>query len=746
MTPFGIATFMGAFLLFLIQPMTGRFVLPWYGGSAGIWTVCLLFFQSALFLGYTYVHVLNRLLPVRRQIALHVGLLVGSLLWLPPVPEAPAAGSAAAQPVFSLLGTLVTTIGPLFLLLSATSPLLQSWFFAAEKSRSPYRLYVLSNLGSLTALLGYPLLIEPLLTRTTQAFVWAGGFIAFIAAAVWCARHTLAGVKPEPASESTEATAPATTITLFDRLKWLGWAAIGTGLLAATTARLSADVPPVPFLWIVPLTLYLLSFVVTFSERSWYRPSLFAGLMMLMVAIALDLQTFGTEMRYGQFLTSHLIALAVGFIICHGELYGSRPAPARLTDFYLTLSAGGAMGTLWVAVISPGLMKVDVDLALFWSALICAVAAKGFMHRNLGLVLALWTGQLVALILTPVLRPAEEFSRFENLDGVITTEGPTLAITAIAVTTLVLLYRHRPQTPWRPTATLAVWALPLITAGFYVKSSLHIPDGTVANYRSFYGTINVVDFTFDDPRANHRVMAHGTTNHGLQLMHPDYRGVATSYYTQSSGVGRAFIRSNQEYGRHIGVVGLGVGTLAAYGMTGDTMRFYEIDPKVIAAAADHFDFIQNSAAETEIVLGDGRLLLEQDARKTAAPFYDILVVDAFSGDSVPIHLLTFEAFAVYLQRLAPDGVLIINISNRILDLRRTIEGSAHEHGLFLAHLIDHPETDESWHFGSEWLVLAKERSALDDPAITRWTGIASPDTLRGPVMTDEFASLVPMLR
>lgn len=745
MLPFGIAIFFGAFLLFLIQPLTGRFVLPWFGGSAGIWTVCLLFFQSALFLGYSYAHLLNRFLPLRRQVALHLGLLLGALLWLPPVPAAPAITAAAAQPLGSLLKLLVTTIGPLFVLLAATSPLVQSWCFAADKTASPYRLYVLSNLGSLAALLGYPFLFEPGFTRSIQATFWSVGFVAFLVTLIWCTfRLRAAGPAATPAPVA--ATLADVPVRWRDRIRWMGWAAVGTGLLAATTARLSADVPPIPFLWIVPLTLYLLSFVVTFTARSWYRPRLMAAAMMLLVAVTLDLQVYGTQVEFGQFLGSHLLALGVGFIICHGELYRRRPAPQHLTDFYLTLSAGGALGTLWVAVISPAVLTVDLDLALFWSALILAVAVKVFLRRDLVGVLALWGGQLTALLVAPALRPTEEATRWENVIGVLTTAWLMPTVAGVAVIVLIGLCARRAHTPWRPAATVALAVLPLITGGFYLKSAGSPAPGTVANYRSFYGTINVVDYTFDDPRANHRIMAHGTTNHGLQLTHPDYRNAPTSYYTHTSGVGRAFIRHNQSYGRQLGVVGLGVGTLATYGMRGDTMRFYEIDPEVIAAAAAHFDFIPNSAAEIEVVLGDGRLRLEQEIRDGHVAPYDILVIDAFSGDSVPIHLLTTEAFAIYLARLAPQGVLAVNISNRILDLRRAVEGNARRHGLFLAHIIDHPERNESWYFGSEWLLLSPDREALESEVITRWTGIADPATLRGIELTDEFSSLLPLLR
>lgn len=743
MAPFAIAIFLGAFLLFLVQPLIGRFVLPWFGGSPGIWSVCLLFFQSALFLGYSYAHVLARLRPVSRQIGLHLGLLAGALLWLPPIPDAPPAAIAAATPIPELLMLLTTSIGPLFVLLAATGPLVQRWFHRAHPSRSPYPLYAWSNLGSLLALLAYPLGLEPFFSRSTQAGMWSIGFGLFGLVIGGCALRLFKVGSVAP-SVSPAPPSVAAKVTWRDRLPWLLGAALGTALLAATTAAISADVAPVPFLWIAPITIYLLSFVVTFSERSWYRPPLWAAALTLLAAISLDLRIFGTQVIFSQFLISHLLALAVAGVICHGELYRTRPHPAQLTDFYLTLAGGGALGTLWVALISPGLFSTDIDFPILWSGLIAFTAWQCWRRRDHRALLMLWVGQGAALIVVPGLRPTESSSHWENVIGVTTGQPALTVMTLLGLGGAV--WQTRRRAPSTAPGLAAAVGIVLLAGYYYLPSALRVPPGTVASLRSFHGVITVVDHTHADDRANARFMAHGTTTHGIQLTHPDYRGYPTSYYTPEGGIGRALSRRNQTPGRHIGVLGLGVGTLAVYGMPGDTLRFYEIDPHVITVAHEYFDFLANSPARIDVKLGDGRLLLEAEVRANTLPRYDLLVLDAFSGDAVPIHLLTEEAFAIYLARLAPRGVLAINVSNRVIDLRRAIEGNAHRAQLHLAHLIHHPDTDDWWQFSSEWLLLARERSVLDTPAITDWTGLAAPETLGGPVWTDEFASLLPMLR
>lgn len=740
MAPFSLAISFGAFLLFLIQPLVGRFVLPWFGGSPGIWTVCLLFFQTALFVGYAYAHLLSRFTRPPRQIALHLGLLAGAVLWLPPVPAPPLPEEAAATPIFRLLLMLTSSIGPLFILLSATGPLVQRWFHAVHPTRSPYGLYALSNLGSLAALLCYPFCLEPFLSRTNQAHGWSAGFMVFIGVCAWCARSVF-----KVPAKSIPADTPAATIRWRDRLSWLFWSAIGTAMLAAVTAQITADVAPVPFMWIAPITIYLLSFVATFSTRSIYRPVTFAAGLMVVAALSLDLRTFGSQIGFWQFLTIAILGLSVACVVCHGELYRTRPDSGNLTSFYLTISAGGALGTLWVAVVSPALFNRNFDLPLIWTCLIMAIIWQFWRTKDSKTGIAIWWGQVTAILLVPLLRPTLEYSRWGNLRGVITEHYIVPIILLLGL--VYLSFRRRPPQKllWSRFVAAVFVGMPLWVTGTYLTSALSSVPGTVASLRGFHGEISVVDYQSSDSKSDSRFMNHGTTTHGIQLRDPAYQGYPTSYYVPGSGIGRALSRANQSPGRRIGVVGLGVGTLAAYGMPGDQLRFFEIDPNVVSVANSHFSFLAKSDAAVEVILGDGRLMLEREV-SAHAPKYDLLVLDAFSGDAVPLHLLTREAFQIYLDRLSPHGVLVINISNRIVDLRRAIEGNARQFGLHLAHIIHHPETEDWWRFSSEWLLLAPRRDALNTPSVTSWTGIADPQNLHGPVWTDEFASILPMLR
>jgi hypothetical protein len=744
MVPFSVAISFGAFLLFLIQPLVGRFVLPWFGGSPGIWTVCLLFFQSALFLGYAYAHLLDRCFGPRRQITLHLGLLAGAILWLPPVPEAPLPETAAAMPIAKLLLMLATTIGPLFVLLSATGPLVQRWFHVVHPDRSPYGLYALSNLGSLTALLCYPLVFEPFISRTDQAHGWSIGFVAFIGVCAWCA-HSLYKIREKSISTEINLDLNIASIRWRDRLKWLFWSAIGTGLLASITTQISADVAPVPFMWIAPITIYLLSFVVTFSTRSLYRPAVFAGALMIVSALSLDLRVFGAQIGFWQFLVTCLFGLAIACVICHAELFRARPHTLNLTGFYLTISAGGVMGTLWVAVISPNLFNRDIDLPLLWGCLVLAIVWRLGRTKDLRTAIAIWWGQTAMMIGAPLLRPTTEYSRWENLRGEIAANSMLLCILLLGLAYLIFRSRQSKTRTWSRAIGVGLIAMPLFVIGTHLTSALRAVPGTVVNYRGFHGEITVVDYKSPNSNSNSRFMSHGTTTHGIQLLAPEYQGYPTSYYVPGSGIGQALSRTNQSSNRHIGVVGLGVGTLAAYGMSGDRIRFFEIDPHVVSVAKTHFSFLSRSDAMIDVVLGDGRLMLNQETF-TAAPKYDLLVLDAFSGDAVPIHLLTQEAFQIYLNRLSPDGILAINISNRIIDLRRAIEGNARQSRLYLSHIIHHPESEDWWRFSSEWLLLAPRRETLNTASITEWSGIANPADLDGPIWSDEFASILPMLR
>ncbi|MCF3652169.1 fused MFS/spermidine synthase [Synoicihabitans lomoniglobus] len=743
MLPFAVAIFLGAFLLFLVQPIMGRYLLPEFGGSPSVWTTCLLFFQTALLVGYAYAHVLTKYLAARHQVAVHLGLLMGAFLWLPPMPDAIDPGDASTSPIGQVLRLLITHVGLPFVLLAATGPLVQRWFSDTFPHRSPYRLYALSNVGSLLALVAYPFVIETTLTRAHQAWGWAIGFVGFTVVCFWCGRTRRATGGVAEVAPVAEATPPP---TIRQMAHWLVWAGLATGLLAATTETLTLDIAAVPFLWLAPITVYLLTFVVTFGRAHGYRPVLLAGAMLVAAAVSLDLRVFGTRASFGQLLGGHLTALAVAGLICHGELFRSRPQPRYLTLFYLTISAGGALGTLIVAVLSPYWFDHNIDLPLLWSALILCVGREILRTRDRQRAVAWGIGQLLALAMVPLLRTGA----FDHLGQHVLTwfvaQRWKLGLVVVVIIFAVGDHRHGWVRTWQRRTSWGVAVLGLWLIFHYLGSALQPAPDTVAVRRGFHGTVTVTDYPTTDPRAHARFMAHGNTTHGIQLTHADFVDYPTSYYHPDSGIGRALSRSNQNVGRNICVVGLGVGTIASYGMPGDRIRFYEIDPHVVELAERHFQFLARSQAEIEIVVGDGRQLIERENRARSSPRFDILVLDAFSSDAVPMHLLTTEAFESYLDRLAPAGVLVFNISNRLVDLRPVLEGHARAHDMFLAHIIHYPASDDWWDFASQWIILARERGTLDVDAITRATGIASPETLHGPRWTDDFASLWSVLR
>lgn len=753
MFPFLAAVFLGAFLLFLVQPLMGRFVLPWQGGAPAVWTACLLFFQSALLLGYLYAHGLSQLRSLRRQLVVHLSLLVVALWWMPPLPHfpTPATAAEAASPLLQVLVMLARTIGPPFVLLAGSSPLLQRWFGDLWPQHSPYRLYALSNAGSLLALLIYPVLLEPWLARGPQTSLWAGLYAGFTALVAWIAWQALAVARTAPsfASPPAPASAEAAVPTWRQHLSWASWGALATALLAATTSALTLDVAAVPFLWIAPLGLYLVSLILCFDHPRWYRRGVWIFLLPVAMAASLDLRIFGTTLMLGQLLGTHLLALTVATMVCHGELYRARPASTHLTRFYLSLAAGGVAGTLLTAVLAPHLFNRDFDLPLLWVLLTARLILTLVRQRDLRLS-RLWSaGLLFAVLAVPALRPQEHPSWSGLLDTWLALAANTAAQWIAMIGLLLLVHfrvNGRVTRTWSRRSAWGMIGLVGIIAWFVLGTSLQAPPGMVDSRRGFFGEITVLDYRADDPRSASRFLAHGSTTHGIELQHPDFLLYPTSYYSAESGIGRAFTRSNQQRHRRIGVIGLGVGTIASYGMTGDHLTFYEIDPHIVAMAREHFGFLTHTAAATDIRIGDGRRLIEAEVREADQPPYDLFVLDAFSSDSVPIHLLTREAFRTYLQRLTPQGVLAVNVSNRLVDLRPVLEGHARHFGLHFAHLINRPDPADWWDFSSEWILLSPARSALDDPAITSWTGIAAPDELDGIPWTDDFASLWSVLR
>jgi hypothetical protein len=649
---FPAAVFLGAFLVFQVQPLTGKYILPWYGGSAAVWTTCLVVFQSLLFAGYAWAHLLGRL-ERRRQALAHVLLLLAASL-VSIVPAEAWKPRGDENPLTRIVPMLLVTVGLPYFALSASGPLLQAWSWRVAPGRSPYPLYALSNAGSLLALVSYPLLVEPFLSGKQQAALWRVAFVVFVVLGAAAARMVWRSA-PVAGSAEAEAADVEARESRGRRLLWIGWSACGVVLFMAVTNQLTLNVASVPFLWILPLALYLLSFIVAFGAAEWCPRRLLALLML--PAIGTIFLLVEAEVRFWTLLhlgTAHRIgiwaaALFVLCLLCHSELYRLRPAPSRLTSFYLSIAFGGALGGCIVGILAPVLF--------LW-----------YQELHLGL-LGCWLLFLV---------------------------------TALAG-------RERPAVTGRVrwASVLSVVAL-VGFAGLLARQTWTMLDGSVSAHRSFFGFLRVQEVGRGDPGAHALKLYDGSTLHGHQFLEGRYRELPTLYYSTLTGVAGVLLEYDRPAGRRIGIVGLGIGTLAAYAEPNDRLRFYEINPDVIELAATSFEFLRSSRAPWEIVLGDARLKLEQEPPQG----FDVLVLDAFSSDSIPVHLLTAEAFAVYDRHLKPEGVIAINVSNHHLDLAGVVSLLAAEHGLAVLGVHNRDRGDRIT-AAATWMILSRDRGFLD---------------------------------
>lgn len=748
MLPFALAIFTGAFLLFLGQPLVGKYVLPWYGGGPGVWATCLLFFQGMLLAGYAYAHLLSTRFAPRRQAVVHAGVLGAALACLPIAPGEAWRPRAGDDPVFSILLLLTATIGLPYLALSATGPLLQRWLAFVRPTASPYRLYSLSNAGSLLALLAYPTVVEPRLSRAAQAAAWSGGMAAFVvacaiaAASVWRAGARADGRHPAEGSAGGRGE-PG------DAAFWICLPAIASVLLVSTTTRLSQDVAAIPLLWILPLAAYLLSFIVCFDHAAWYRRGAFTFLACAGVVVVWQILAAGNSAPLRLQIPGHLAALFAACMVCHGELYRLRPPAERLTGYYLAVAAGGAIGGLACAVVAPAVLDDDHELPVGLWMMLVALGGLSFRHRSRTIPLAAGLGTLVGVALVPWLRSrcgnglplAAEAARF------LPAAAP--AVAAFAVLFLACVtdpWRRRLVPEWRPPAAGFVMLL-AGAAGAAFASIAGDGDRPVERARNFYGTLEVLEPDVTELRERHRLLVHGATTHGLQLLEPGRTRTPTTYYSATSGVGRAIDSLDDGDGwlqpRRLGLVGLGVGTLAAYARQGDFLCVYEINPAIRDLARRRFGFLDECGAEVEVVMGDARLSLERELAARAARAFDVLALDAFSSDAIPVHLLTREAFETYLGHLAPRGILAVHVSNRYLDLSPVVERLADHFGLAAVSVND-PGGDEWWAYSSTWLLLSR------DPEILARPGIADAADACGTgagadLWTDDFASLWPLV-
>lgn len=594
---FGSTILASACLLFLIQPLASKLILPWFGGSAAVWITCLLFFQSGLLLGYLYAHGLIARLSAKRQALVHTVLLGLSLLALPILPSARWQPTPGHDPTWNLFAVLATSVGLPYLLLSSTSPLLQAWYARTSENALPYRYFALSNAGSLIALLSYPVLIEPHWNGHQQAWAWSAAFTIFV---ILCAGTALFGAQRNSERARGEVL-PQRRESIF---LWLSLAACASTLLLVVTNLLTQNIAPMPLLWVIPLSVYLLTFILCFESDRWYRRWLF--LPLLFPSIASLVAASGTELdnKSVSFMLPLLSgALFVCCMTCHGELARLRPPASRLTAFYLAVSAGGALGGLFVALLAP-----HVFPAMF--------------------------------------------------------EYP-IAFVACPALLLIVLRRQRSQ--WKkPQLIQPLWmgslACTVILSGYVFHQTWKQLQASTFLGRNFYGALRVDD-TLDHGNSI-RVLSHGTITHGIQFLRPEFSHWPTTYYARNSGIGLTWYALAPTGPLKMGIVGLGAGTLAAYGRGGDTLRFYDINSLVVKIAKEQFTYLSECPAHIDIVLGDARLSMTNEPTQK----FDILVIDAFSGDAIPVHLLTREAFRIYWRHLKPDGVLAVHVSNRYLDL------------------------------------------------------------------------------
>jgi len=665
--------FLSAFLLFLVQPLIARAILPWFGGAPAVWTTAMLFFQVGLLLGYGYAHASGRL-SLRRHAVLHLALLVLTLLALPIIPSDGWKPTGAETPVWRILGLLAATIGMPYLLLATSAPLLQDWLGRTRPDATPYRLYAWSNAGSLIALAAYPFLLEPLLAVDSQAWAWSAAYAAFVAGWAWLALRLVRG--PGAPRESAGAAGPPPT--LGEQGLWFGLSACGAGLLLAITNLLTLDVAAAPFLWLAPLAAYLATFILSFAgryRRLIWRPVFTAGLGLMAVQVRL-----GASMPLWAQAGAALLTLFAGCMVCHGELALRAPPAAHLTRFYLVMAAGGAAAGIAVGLVAPAVLRD------FWELPLPYVLLLLYRDRR--------------------------------------ASGGAVRVTPLSWAALVAIL-------W---LGITAFVLPVLRRG----------TTTVASARNFYGVLRVAD-DVRLPSAMRR-LRHGRIVHGTQFLDPARQGEPTAYYAHGSGVDlaiRQHLRRKAGLGINVAAVGLGAGTIAAYGLPGDSMRFYEINPDVVDFAHRHFSYLRRSPAVTDVVLGDARLSLEREMDNPAnRGRYDVMVVDAFSGDAVPVHLLTLEAMTLYWTALRPDGVLALHVSNRHLDLSRVVYGTSRQLGRTVIRVR---RGEGAAAISSTWVLVAGDTRFFHALTLPQSTGTDLP--LEAPVVwTDRYSNLLGVLQ
>lgn len=689
---FSFVIALSAFLLFQVQPLIGKFILPWFGGGPAVWTTCMLFFQCVLFAGYAYAHASVRFLPPAGQMTLHSALLLLAALLFPVVPDVAFKPVDGSDPTLRIILLLARAVGLPYFMLSTTGPLVQAWFSRVFPDKSPYRLYSLSNIGSFAALLSYPFFFETIWDVRTQSYMWRGAFVVFAVACALAAystwRHNL-----RPATEPTEAkSAPDDAFHWWHPVLWTLLPAWASMVFLATTNHMCQDVAPIPFLWIVPLSLYLLTFIICFDHERWYVRSVFAGTMLVAVlALTGDKlyyflkESVGHRLHYTEEVALLAAAMFLICMVCHGEIVRLRPHSNHLTLFYMLVSLGGALGGVFVSLIAPQLWGDYYEwyLALYGS-LILGIAALA-------------------------------------ADRIARGGSPRVQIAVAAVCGLVGLG--------------------------LMKSWMTYPESVILDRaRNFYGVSAIEETEIGTPN-HHRLMWHGGTAHGRQFVSTDLarRRTPIGYYGPKTGIAKAITHFHSRPNCNVCTIGLGTGTTAAFGREGDHYRFYEINEEVIRQAKELFTYLEDCPAKTDIIPGDARLMLEQEFEKNGSHQFDVICVDAFSGDSVPSHLITTEAMDLYLNHLKnkDEGIICLNIKNRYIDLWPVVRGLAAAHGLQTRRISFESDVDELL-YATDFVLLtnnpeflAKHEDALPE---------GGNSTKEVPLWRDDFNNLFQILK
>jgi hypothetical protein len=684
MLAYACTIFLSAFLLFAVQPMIGKIILPWFGGSAAVWSTCLLFFQAALLTGYLYAHWSTTWLKPKKQAMLQIALMAGSLALLPILPSPSWKPSQAGDPSLRILLLLTVTIGLPYILLSTTSPLLQAWYVAAKPGSIPYRLFALSNFGSLLALLSYPVLVEPLFATHAQAYAWSVVYVLFAVACASIAWRALRTSHQPPFTPVETPLRPEVSPSWTVRLLWTALSACASTLLLAITNHLSQNVAPIPFLWVLPLSVYLLSFILCFEREKVYHRGIFLPLLV----IALDGAAFAIYSNEGNpsiewAIPTFVAALFIGCMVCNGELVRLKPDPRYLTSFYLMIALGGVLGGVFVAIVAPHVFHTYLELPL--SMVACSALAAIVLwispHK--------WAGKIPA--------------------------------SAVGIAMLAF------------TVGLAL----------HLGYEKHLTDQRFrVSVRNFYGVLRVRDIpASEEGDTAVRRLIHGTINHGEQLWNAKLRDEPTSYYGPYSGIGRTLGYFQKRGQVRVAVVGLGAGVTASYCRAGDVFRFYEINPLALSIASTWFTFLGDCKADHQVLLGDARLTLEAQPSQQ----YDVMAIDAFSSDAIPVHLLTREAFALYFRHLKPTGILAVHVSNRYLDLVPVVSRNARDLSKTAVDVDDEDE-DQDYFSNSDWVLVSSAAAILSDPAFK--SSSVQPAHYRPDLRpwTDDYSNLFQILK